>query len=308
VQRYGHGILEHLNLENEIVQPTGTFTPTTHWWEQVSLPAFLKRNGSPLLLNFCNTAPSNYTNQIVTVHDMAVFENPNWFSKAFANYYQLLIPKICRNARHIVTVSDFSKAEIIRHLKVDADKISVIPSAVDNHLTKLKPSVVKSLLNTRYVLMVGSPDDRKNMAFVIEHAGHMLQQLGYGLVVAGNKRHNLKSKSLNLHQVRWVIDANDHQLAWLYSNSSLVIHPSLYEGFSLIPHEARAFGKPTLLSDIAVHRDLNREASTYFKPRDPKHLRSQLELALHAGPGEIKSTSFIESAQLWKALIQKINT
>ena len=67
---------------------------TGHLWEQWDLPHYLKKNGSPLLLNLCNLAPLRYKNKISTIHDVSFVRYPQTFSKKFLFFYKFMIPKI----------------------------------------------------------------------------------------------------------------------------------------------------------------------------------------------------------------------
>ena len=88
-------------------------------WEQLELPIFLQKKGKPLLINLCNSAPLNYSNSIITLHDLAFIENPKWFSYSFRKWYNFLIPRIAKKTKHILTVSEFSKTEIQNKLNIN---------------------------------------------------------------------------------------------------------------------------------------------------------------------------------------------
>jgi len=155
-------------IQNEIakelqVNPIG-YT-TSHLWEQIELPLYLKKKGSPLLLNFCNTAPLLYKNKISTIHDIAFEVYPETYSKTFLNVYRFLIPKICKNSKKIITVSDFSKQEIIKYYKTKTDKIQVIYNAVNDGFIYNENIELK---NQKYFLAVSSLNYRKNLPFVLD--------------------------------------------------------------------------------------------------------------------------------------------
>ena len=67
---------------------------TGHLWEQVDLPFYLARHKSPPLLSLANTAPLLYSNNFVTIHDLAFYHHPEWNSKAFSAWYNILIPRL----------------------------------------------------------------------------------------------------------------------------------------------------------------------------------------------------------------------
>jgi glycosyltransferase involved in cell wall biosynthesis len=182
VQRYAAEISKHLSYlttdfsvvtsyekieagiipENNMVrigQKTGPL------WEQFSLPTFLNRKHRPLLLNLCNMAPVFYKNKIVCIHDISFIRNPSWFSTSFYRYYKTLIPLIIKSSKHLITVSEFSRSEIIDYYKIQEDKISVIPGGIASAFLpsdQLVPASI-SLQRRPFFLFVGSIDPRKNL-------------------------------------------------------------------------------------------------------------------------------------------------
>ena len=82
-------------------------------WEQTDLVRFMNRSGR-VLLNLCNTAPIWHNKNVVTIHDLGVYVNPKWYSRTFACWYKFLTPRVLKKAVGIVTVSKFSKGEIVR--------------------------------------------------------------------------------------------------------------------------------------------------------------------------------------------------
>ena len=87
-----------------------------HLWEQFDLPRFLKKHGYPMLLNLGNLAPAYYLRNVVTIHDLALFHNPLWFSLAYRTYHRWVISRTVRRAKKVLTVSNFSKQEMKKFL------------------------------------------------------------------------------------------------------------------------------------------------------------------------------------------------
>lgn len=303
VQRYANGILSELNNRVDVLaSPVGRLA--SNYWEQTTLPKSLKEKGNPLLLNFCNTAPASYKNQIVTIHDMAVFTNSSWFQKPFAEYYKLLFKRLSKKAMHFVTVSEFSKGEMMEYLKIPGQQISVIHSSVGarfENVLAAKPRIS----DQEFVLMVGSHDPRKNFDWVIENGATHLEKQGYQIIVAGRKskafRQIEKSQKSNTY---WIEDCSDSELKWLYQNAALVIHPSVYEGFSLVPLEAHVFEAKLLVSDIPAHREIIGKRAVYFDPSDINSLLTGIENGLNSAISiDPLPYSFENSARLWDELI-----
>lgn len=111
---------------------------TGHLWEQWELPKWLKKHDSPLLLNLCNMAPLMYRNKISTIHDIAFVRFPQTFSKKFLWFYKIMIPRIVKSSIKIITVSEFSKQEIVDEYKIDQNMVSVVYNAVND---SFKPKI-----------------------------------------------------------------------------------------------------------------------------------------------------------------------
>ncbi len=307
VQRYAHGILKYFELDQTAKPQIKSFL-LQMLWEQVQLPRQLKKAGSPLLLNFCNTAPFYYENQIVTIHDMAVFENPIWFSKPFAAYYKFMLPRIAQNSKHIVTVSAFSKSEILKHLKVPSDKISVIYPGLNEDLTA-RISKKPTAINSKFILLVGSHDPRKNFDFAIKHSIEILEANDLQLVHVGRTSKVFSNPNrIYRKDIIELPNTSDQELKWLYENAEVLVQPSIYEGFSLVPMEARSLGCPVLASDIPVHREVLGDDVQYFQVNNPESFKTSLEKLLSVNKPLTKAKwnyDFKASAEKWKELISR---
>lgn len=241
----------------------GSFTG--HFWEQVILPIYMRKHKKDLLLNFTSLGPIAVSNKIITIHDLAFIENPSWYSKSYVLLYKLLTPLSAKTSKHIITVSDFSKREIIKKLKVKESKISVIYNAADVCLREDETILKK--IPPKYVLAVSSIDPRKNFERLIK-ACTLIPD--YKLVVAGEanpvfKQVNISETHNNVFFVGRVTDA---ELTTLYKNATAFIYPSLYEGFGIPPIEAMAYGCPVVVSDIEVLHEVCRDAALYVDPYD----------------------------------------
>jgi hypothetical protein len=83
---------------------------------------FFKQTRKGILVNLGNTAPILYRNKITAVHDITFLKFPESFSKKFLYFYKILIPLVIKTSKHIVTVSEFSKNEILRKYNLDKEK------------------------------------------------------------------------------------------------------------------------------------------------------------------------------------------
>ncbi len=250
-----------------------------HLWEQIELPIYLMKMGNPLLINFCNTAPLLYKNKIVSIHDLAFIVNPKWFSKPFAFFYNFLIPKIAKSSKHVITVSNSSKNEIIAHFGIEANKVSVVYNGI-TFKTFSEEKQVKSLLTSKYFLTVSSFDPRKNVQKLID-AFITWNPKDLKLVVIGGKNNNFSEASITAHDSIVALGyVSDQELINYYQHAICFVYPSLYEGFGLPPLEALALGTNVIASEIQSIREVcNESILQYFDPNNTESIIAALRFA-----------------------------
>jgi glycosyltransferase involved in cell wall biosynthesis len=174
---------------------------------------------------------------LVTVHDLAVLRQPEVFPRWTRLYGRTALRPTLRAADRVVAVSEFSKREVVELAGVDADRVDVVPNAVEPVFTPEGPAAEGD-----YVLAVGTLEPRKNLHRVVEataRAGVQLRVVGErgwgGVGVAGP-------------HVTWLGRVEDEELAALYRGARCLVYPSLYEGFGIPAAEALAAGTPVVTS------------------------------------------------------------
>ena len=206
-------------------------------WEQLELPFYtLKEKG--ILLNLCNTAPIINTG-IVDIHDISFRVNPQFFSKKFSWYYRVLIWILVRTSKKIITVSEFSKQEIIKYYKVPKEKVEVVYNAWQ-HILRIKEDITIlkrfNLEKKNFYLAVSSVAPNKNFKYILELAKLYSEKK---FVIVGKK--NIKVFGElgieNLKNLVWCGYVSDEELKALYMTCKGFIYPSFYEGFGLPPLE-----------------------------------------------------------------------
>ncbi|HVS92105.1 MAG TPA: glycosyltransferase family 1 protein [Mucilaginibacter sp.] len=249
-------------------------------WEQFDLPRYLRSVGNPLLLNLCNAAPMTYTNQVVTVHDVAFMVNPSWFSKKFVWFYKFLIPWVARKAKLVFTVSNFSRQEIVKYFGIDAQKIKVIYNSV-NHLPQLPNNFNKY---GRYLLIVSSIDKRKNIERLIR-AFFLVKDENIKLLVAGDTssifNNNELKKNYTNEKILFLGRVSDESLCNLYSNAISFVYPSLYEGFGIPPLEAISCNCPIIVSNIESLREVYGDAALFADPYSEEDIAQKITLLIN---------------------------
>lgn len=258
----------------------------SHIWEQLFLPLyFWKIKGGKILINFTGLGPIAVRHKIMTIHDLAFMVNPKWYSPLYAFLYKILTPMSAATSMKILTVSEFSKNEIIRLLSVKQEKIAVVYNAVSPFFNQEDDITVNDVAEEKYVLAVSSIDPRKNFTTLLK-AFALLDIPDVKLYVVGGQSHIYSAsvgalrKEIPNGKVEWLGRVTDVQLKTYYKKAQCFVYPSVYEGFGIPPLEAMACGIPTVVSDIPPLREVCGDASLYVNPSNEKDIAEKLTLLL----------------------------
>ena len=249
----------------------------SHFWEQCVLPFFFIGKKDYIVLSFTGLGSILIRHKIMTVHDLSFLKNPSWYSRAYYWYYRFMTPLAVKTSQHILTVSEFSKSEILGFYPfLKPECISVIYNAIDENLFKPLTSDIRHQTSESFVLCVSSIDPRKNFARLIEACqgltGAKLNIVGkYNRVFSQNMALDITSD-----KIQFLGRVSDEELVRLYNQAACFVFPSLYEGFGLPPLEAMACGCPVLVSDIPVEREVCGDAALYFNPLEPSEILSAI--------------------------------
>lgn len=271
------------------------------WWELRTFPLVAKREDAALM-HVPYFAPPLRTYGIptvVTIHDVINLRLPAYRTSPTAQAYAQLVGWAARNATVIVTVSEYSKRDIIETLGVEEDRVRVIGEAPDRqHRRVLDPMRLQDVrdkygLGERFVLNVGGLDVRKNVAGLIGAFAAMYHEQGdpeLQLFIAGDPR-RLGSSPLfpdwrPLTATFGIADqvlcapVDEDDLPVLYSACECFAFASLYEGFGLTPLEAMACGAPVVCSDRTSLPEVVGNAGILVNPEDPDRFGAALQRVL----------------------------
>jgi glycosyltransferase involved in cell wall biosynthesis len=251
---------------NQNILSTGLLKGTA--WEQISLPIFAKKNNA-ILLNFCNVAPLFYSNSIVTIHDLGVFRQKKWYDWKFAFWYRFITPIISKKSKHILTVSETVKSELISTFNLPSSKVLVTYNSVSKNVQQAE------LDKERFILHVGTLSDRKNIPFLVE--SFLAAELSnYTLVLIGKEDAHL-SKNWQLsstNSIKIYTDVSDVLLAEWYAKATYVISASNYEGFGLPILEGLINHASAIVTKTAVYQELYDKGCLFFEHNSSKELIS----------------------------------
>jgi len=222
-----------------------------HAWEQGLLPALAARAAA--LLCPANLAPLAFPRNVVVIHDAAALRHPGWYSPLYAAWQRRVLPAVARRALHLVTVSEFSRGELIALLGADPGRVSVVPGGVDAAFdpgADAEKARAALGLERPYVLCVAAQTARKNLRALVP-AARALAREGVDVVVAGGHRPQF-AREEGLEALRHLGEVPDALLPGLYAGAEAFALPSLYEGFGLPVLEAMACGTPVVAADTTA--------------------------------------------------------
>ncbi|MAT42492.1 MAG: hypothetical protein CL609_09140 [Anaerolineaceae bacterium] len=269
-------LMDYPNWKHIQIRPVGWLDGNL--WEQFVLPWYV-RDG--LLFSPANIGPYVVPGQVVTMHDASVFAMPEAYSWTFRLKYRLILKHLGKTAKTIITVSQFSKGELVKHCGIKPDKIEVIPHGHE-HLLKINPDpgIMKkyNLTQKPYFLAVGSNSPHKNIKVVLE-AVALIPNPDFNLVIAGGSFGKVfAAQSLELPEnVIHVGYVTDSELRSLYEHARAFIFPSKYEGFGLPVLEALSFGCPVISSNAASLPEVGGDAVAYFDPEGIEDMHNLLK-------------------------------
>lgn len=230
--------------------------------------------------------------RIVTIHDVNPFVFPYrsllrwWDQRKDENRFR----QAARLADRVVTISEFSRQEIIRYLSVEESKITVIPNGVDESwaMSPVPADNKAESLGPR-LLYVGSADERKNLPRLMEAMVILHRQLSCPATLiccgageaAGRKFGPVLQAGGIADSVSFTGFVPDEQLRGLYATADIFVFPSLYEGFGLPILEAMAAGLPVISSRSASLPEVGGEAARYCDATDPAELAATIREVWH---------------------------
>jgi glycosyltransferase involved in cell wall biosynthesis len=222
-------------------------------WEQVVLPARAARQRAALVFSPANLAPLAWPRNVLVMHDAAVLREPEAYSRAYRAWHARVGVAGARRAVAVITVSEFSRRELIELAGLDPARLTVIPGGVDARFAPdadPAPAAATLGLSRPYVLTIATDDRRKNLEKLAPVAAALAQE-GLELVWAGDRRPYFAAAAAAAG-VRSLGYVADGELPGLYAGARAFVLASRYEGFGLTCLEAMACGTPVVAADRAA--------------------------------------------------------
>ncbi|MEK7529684.1 MAG: glycosyltransferase family 1 protein [Patescibacteria group bacterium] len=280
-----------------------------HWYtlaEQLVMPRAIDKHKLDLIhFPHFNVPLRVRTPFVVTIHDLIMLEQP-WSARATTRNrllfelkrigFRKTLRHAVKNARHIITVSNHAKSQIIHRLGASPKSISVVYNGIDIAVpktasTKQKSksgSSILSRIKTPYIFNVSNSYPHKNIETLLHTFSFLLQEHpNVTLVLAGPSnefqdrlREEAREIAIPDDRILFTGFVSDDELTALYANAVLYVIPSKVEGFGIPPLEALRLGTPVAASRTSCIPEILGEAAVYFNPDDIESMLDAMEQLL----------------------------
>lgn len=259
---------EPLPLPSDPLKTRIVAGPPGTWWEQVRLPRAVAADAIDVFFAPAYTAALRLrTPTVVAIHDISFMAHPEWFTVREGLRRRWLTTQSAARARTIITISEFSRREIVEHLNIAPSRVVVIPPGIAT-------DEASATARSGGILYVGSIFNRRRVPDLI-HAFAPIARAYPSVtldLVGDNRSHphqdirGLIAREGLDEQARWRAYVPDEGLRALYHNARAFAFLSEYEGLGLTPLEALAAGVPPVLLDTPVARESCGSAALYVQP------------------------------------------
>ncbi|GCE11477.1 glycosyltransferase family 4 protein [Tengunoibacter tsumagoiensis] len=282
---------EHIRSRNMLI-PDRYLNILWYRW-RTPLPATLFSGATDIYHGPDFTLPPlpKHVRKVVTIHDLAFLEHPEYAVPSLAAYLRKVVPQAVAQADVVTTVSHEVGRTLIKHFQTPPEKLVVIPNGVNLRTFRritdpliLNATRHKFGLQSPLVLAVGTQEPRKNHVGLI-NAFYQAQKQKHGpamLAIAGGEgwlyeeTRQLVAKLQLEEKVRFLGRVSELELVTLYSMADLFVFPSFFEGFGIPPLEAMACGAPVITSNLSSLPEVVGDAALLVNPYDTDAIASSM--------------------------------
>lgn len=261
------------------------------WWRNHGVKSVLLREEVDIYHGLSNELPLGLYREkrigtVVTIHDLAFIHHPEFYNSIDRVLYRQKYGASARTADHVIAVSEFTRRDIIDFFGVEEERVSVIYQGCSPRFAQMRPEQIAFVrghyqLPERYLLFVGSIEERKNLRLVVR-AMAALRDRDLHLVAVGRRtpycdvvmsearRLGLSTRVHLMHQV-----PSEH-LPGIYGGAEVFVYPSRFEGFGIPIIEALSAGVPVIGATGSCLEEAGGPHSLYTDPDDPDMLSEHI--------------------------------
>jgi glycosyltransferase involved in cell wall biosynthesis len=297
------------NIHSRVIPYAGGY----FWWQNRIMMREIKKGGWSLFIGPNYTLPLWFRGRAVLLeHDISFVAHPGWFSRKEAIKRKFLVGRSLKKSTLVMTVSHFSRREILRYFPVDPGKVHVVYHGVDCQFHPAENSEVKKWKDSKgfrdekVIGFLGSIFNRRHIPLLVRAVAKLRDRIPASLYIVGK---DLTCPAQNVEGlldrpwIRWEQSLPDEQLPVFYSALDAFAYLSEYEGFGLPPLEALACGTlPVLLNRTAL-AEIYPDIAVMVDDVNAEEVKGALWSALtDAGLRKNKMDSFQKQRQMftWK--------
>lgn len=249
----------------------------------VTLSAELRKNPVDVLHVQYTAPPFTRCALVATIHDLSFEHLPETFKRRSRTQLRLTVRRTARRADRVLTLSDFSRRDIVETYQIDPARVSVTPAAAPRHFqpvldeTELRRIRTTYGIERDYILALGSIQPRKNLVRLIRAYTSLTKTgaLSRNQLVLAGKRGWLEAETIREAQqsaaredILFIGYVSDADLPGLYSGALCFVYPSYFEGFGLPVIEAMQCGAPVMAANRTSLPEVVADAGLLFDPFD----------------------------------------
>lgn len=245
-----------------VVSKNLKFLKSSFFWYSYSLSKTAERFNLDIIFSPNYIVPKlKNVKRVVAIHDISYETHPEWYDLKRVLAYRFFYRSSINNVDQIITISDFSKKEIVKNYKIDPQKIKVTSLAADEIFKQVENNDIKEKFNiqSNFLLYVGSIFNRRHVSEILKAFKNVSTRYPkLKLVLIGKNQTypyvSIKELifSLNIkNKVIWKDFISNEDLAKLYNAAEIFLYPSTYEGFGLPVLEAMQCGCPVITSNAS---------------------------------------------------------
>lgn len=272
--------------------PTGHYQPLCKaLWRSHGILSDLKRDEVEIYHGLSGELPigirKSGIKSVVTIHDLIFLRHPEFYNWTDTKIYAWKFRQTIKEADHIIAISECTKRDIIHYGHVDPNRITLIYQSCASRFSPSQPS--NSGTNGRYILSVGSIEERKNILLAVKALPYLPDDLSLVIVGRHTKYTDKVLEYADAHKltprVKVLHGVSDDQLPALYAQAEAFVYPSRYEGFGIPIIEAISSGLPVVACTGSCLEEAGGPDSLYVDPDDEKVMANAIRQVLRGAEG-----------------------